>query len=123
MAFSAIAGIGAVASVSASRQAAKATKNASNAAVAQAQSEQAAQSVQADRELAQAEATAAQQRQFEADRAAAEVQHKMGMQNSAATDMTANVQLAAEGDGLAGANKTRQRRAQFRPEYQSGVSI
>ena len=139
MAVSAV--IGAVSAVSAGVMANKqknATNDASNAAVAQAQKDQEAQTANANAQREQAERVQVEQMAFEKQRAEAATQQQaamlaqqqqqatdatLGAQNNQTSTLTPTVQLAAQGDGDAGSAKTRARRAQFRPEYSSGVTI
>ena len=105
------------------RTASKQAEESARQQQAQAEQAQAAQTLQANQAREQAAAIAAQQAQFEQDRATAQVNQTLGEQNNKTTNLTPTVQLAAQGDGDAGSTKTRARRAQFRPEYSSGVSI
>lgn len=124
MAISAVVAVGTVVAGGVIANKAKnAANDRANEALAQAQKDQEAQTAIANRELAQAQQAQAQQQQQEAERSAAMAQQTLGAQNAAPTTLTPTVQLAAQGDGEASSQKARQRRAQFRPEYQSGVSI
>ena len=92
------------------------------AQIAQAREAQAAQTAMAEAERAQTERLAAQQAAFEVQRNASIANQAAGEQNSKTSSLTPDVQLAAS-DGVDGAGKARSRRAQFRTEYNSGVSI
>jgi hypothetical protein len=116
-------------------KAASAQKQASDAAIAQAKEAQAAQLAQARAEQEQTLQIAREQQAMEATRAAeakaaqdsANAQaanSAMGEQNNKTSSLTPTVQLAASApDSTGSATSARQRRAQFRPEYTSGVSI
>jgi hypothetical protein len=120
MGISAVAALGA-ATVYSGYSNAQAQKKASDASVAQAQAQQAAQTRQAQADLEQTNRIANEQRAAEAARSA---EAAAGSQNGKQTTLTPTVQLAADSAGSDGAaSKARSRRAQFRPEYSSGVSI
>ena len=87
-------------------------------ALEQAKKDQAAQTAAANADLAQTMRTTATQAEAEKQRVSAEEGASAGKEST----LTPTVQLASQG-GDASADKARARRAQFRPEYQSGVSI
>ena len=93
--------------------------DASNAALAQAKKDQAAQTAAANADLSQTLRMTATQAEAEKQRVSAEVGATAGQE----TTLTPTVQLASQGSGDASASKARARRAQFRPEYSSGVTI
>lgn len=116
--------------------------DATNKQVAQAQAQQAQEAQVATRQREQTDRIAATQMAAEQERADALAKQQaqqaaaaaalssqqatdstLGMQNMQISNLTPTVQLAAQGDGDASAEKSRARRAQFRPEYVSGVTI
>ena len=145
-----VAGVGAAAG---GAMAASATKKASAAATQQALMDNIAAQNRANEQANQARAQQAQNEQFErsrgeeqaqqarllqeqSDAAAAERQRVLeatarqtaadeatSVQNQRVSDLTPTVQLASDVGGDNSTAKARQRRAQFRPEYSSGVTI
>lgn len=93
--------------------------DASNAALEQAKKDQAAQIAAANADLSQTMRMTATQAEAEKQRASADDGALAGQQST----LTPTVQLASQGSGDASASKARTRRAQFRPEYSSGVTI
>jgi hypothetical protein len=63
-----------------------------------------------------------QQQQFEASRTAAAAEFAAGSENQKLTSAAPTVQLADQGTDSSAAS-ARKRRAVFRPDYQSGVTI
>lgn len=119
MAISAIVATAAVVGGVQANKAKHAGIDASNAALEQAKKAQAAQTAAANADLSQTLRMTATQAEAEKQRASAEVGATAGQE----TTLTPTVQLASQGSGDASASKARARRAQFRPEYSSGVSI
>lgn len=94
-------------------------QDAANAALEQAKKDQAAQTLAANADLSQTLRATAAQAEAEKQRASSELGATAGQEST----LTPTVQLASQGSGDASASKARARRAQFRPEYSSGVSI
>ena len=138
MAISAVVGAVAVGGAVVANKANHAAQDAAGDQVRQAKEAQAQQAAQAEAERAQTDRIAAEQATFEqqrqeaaaAQQAASLAQQQqiatdgaLGAQNQQTSNLTPTVQLAAQGDGAASATNARKRRAEFRPEYQSGVTI
>lgn len=109
-----------------------------DAAQTQADTAERAAKQQAEQQKALANQQAEQAKQLQAQQQAFELERKAQMeaaqkqlaadtalsaQNQRASDLTPTVQIAADVGGDSGAAKARERRAQFRREYESGVSI
>ena len=123
-----IAGVGMYAQGEAQKDAARTQAEAAERAAKQ-QAEQ--QQNLANQQAEQARQLQAQQQAFELERKtqmeAAQKQlaadTAFSAQNQRTSDLTPTVQLASDAGGDNSASKARERRAQFRPEYSSGVSI
>lgn len=120
----AIAGIGAIFG---SKKASKNAWHARNAAQVAAWEEQVFNENQARKQQEQTQALQAQQQQFELDREASAKQQAnemaMSEQNQQVSELTPTVELNANASNEAAPGAARKRRAQFRPEYTSGVTI
>lgn len=134
MGISAMIGVATAATIYTGNQAKKSQEEASNRAIEQARQAQEAQIAQARDEQAQAQRNMEAQQAAEAARlaemqkqaaeaSAASANAATGAQNIRTSELTPTVQLAASGEGPASSSKARARRAQFRPEYTSGVTI
>jgi len=130
MGISAVVALGA-ATVATSYMGAEAQKDAAESAANQ-QREQAAIEQQNQIALAnqqQAQAKEASDRQIAAEAARQQAAkdtldaQAATTQNSKVSDLTPTVQLASDAGGSQSAANARKRRAQFRPEYSSGVTI
>ena len=131
----AIAGIGAYMSGEAQKDAARSQANAQvRAAELQAQQQrelaekqrQQAEQLQQEQqafEAARQKQLAEQQAAMAASAKQAATDQALSAQNQQVSDLTPTVQIASEGTGENSASKARARRAQFRPEYGSGISI
>lgn len=142
MAVAAVVGVTAASAAYTADRNRRAANRQADATRAAAQQQAQAQQDIARQERDQAAALQAQQQQFERDRQAAidkqqaelraqqEAAAKqaandlaIGQQNQVVSDLTPNVQLAQADSGVSSATQARQRRAQFRTNYTSGVTI
>lgn len=130
MAFSAVAAFAIGASVYSADVGRKTANKQADKAIEQAKAEQAQQMQIAKQQQTQAEAAQAQSQAFEMERqatlAAAQKQlsadEALSAQNQGVSELTPDVQLAANTED-GGSAAARKRRASFRPEYASGVTI
>ena len=85
--------------------------------------EQQRQQAQAEQQRQLQEQATATMREQEALARQGAAETALSEQNQRVSDLTPTVSLAAEAGGDASANAAKKRRAQFRPEYTSGVTI